>query len=132
MDLHWRTARMRKWIAIGERENLSQKQLAHRAGVTTRTIRRWRIAVRALEHSDPFIRVAEELLDPADGSTKLPVVEIPPAPPLERAFVDLFAPARSYPNPIEIVLSGERRRLVIDGSIDVEALARVIAAVERC
>jgi hypothetical protein len=32
---------MRKWIAIGLREHLTFKQLAKRAGVNERTLRRW-------------------------------------------------------------------------------------------
>jgi hypothetical protein len=39
--------------------------------------------------------------------------------------------ARTQPHVIQIVLAGNRR-VVVDSSIDVEALARIIAAVEAC
>lgn len=49
MDLHWRRARMRKWIAVGDQLGLTQKEIAAKASVTTRTVRRWCKAVRVLQ-----------------------------------------------------------------------------------
>jgi hypothetical protein len=51
---------------------------------------------------------------------------------LDQSFVKVLEePTSSQSNQIQIELGG-KRRLVIDGAIDVEELARVISAVEGC
>ena len=124
MDLHWRRERMRKWFALGERLGLTQKQIALQAKVSTRTVRRWCKAVRAMQ--------GDESQAALDYATRDFSERLGERGELERAFVELLDPPRELPNPIQISLAGERRRLLVDGSVDVEALTRVITAVERC
>jgi hypothetical protein len=98
---------MREWIALGVREDLSFRQLAGHAGVHERTLRRWAAIFR--EES-----VQAGVPDRA-----------------ERAFVELIECSDVSATRIEIVMPGGRRS-VIDATAIVEALVRVILAVERC
>src|SRR5262245_15450434 len=41
MDLEWNAARRRHWVELAARENLTNRDLARRAGVNERTVRRW-------------------------------------------------------------------------------------------
>lgn len=107
MDKHSRRERMREWIALGVRDGLQFKELARRAGVTERTLRRWNAVFR------------DESAQRATAGRD------------ERAFVELIERSDPDSSRIEIVLPGERRR-VIEGHAVVEALARILLAVERC
>ena len=49
----------------------------------------------------------------------------------ERSFLDLIERASAKASRIEIVIPGERR-VVVDGGAIVDALVRVLTAVERC
>lgn len=131
MDLHWRLARMRKWIELGDREGLTLREVSERAGVTIRTVSRWCVAMRALQASDPFMQLNErrsERLEPP--SEQLQPVAVRPA--LEPAFVQLLEPAPAKASQVQVLLAGDRRRVLIDGAVDVDVLARVIEAVDRC
>lgn len=107
MDKRSRRERMREWIALGVRDGLQFKDLALRAGVSERTLRRWNTVFR---HES-----AQRATPDRD----------------ERAFVELIERSEANSSRIEIVLPGERRR-VIEGHAVVEALARILLAVERC
>ena len=98
---------MRGWIALGIREGLSFKELAWRSGENRKTLSRW---------NKVFREEAASLETPEQDG---------------RSFVDLIERASSKSSRIEIVVRGERR-IVVDGSAIVEALVRVLAAVERC
>jgi AcrR family transcriptional regulator len=131
MDLHWRVARMRKWIELGDREGLSLREIARRAGVNVRTVTRWCAAMRELQANDPFRLLRLEVGEPAPTST----TELPATPPVrvpDRAFLQLLEPMPSKPTQIQILLAGDRRRVLVDGAVDVDVLARVIEAVDRC
>jgi transposase-like protein len=97
---------MRECVALGVRDGLSFHELARRAGVTDRTLRRWNRLFReeSLQRAVP---------DRAEG-----------------AFVDLIEHSE-LGSRIEVVLPGERR-IVINGTAIVEALARILTAVDRC
>lgn len=107
MDARSRRDRMREWIALGVREGLSSKVLAKRAGVDPRTLRRWSASLRQ----------ESEGHGPPDRE--------------DHGFVELAEHVISTSTRIEVVLQGERR-IVIDGVAVVEAVARVLAAIERC
>ena len=113
MDLQWKTARMRKWIELGERESLSFRELAERSGVHTRTLRRWSRTLRE--------RRAEEQHDDSAAAAKATLPD--------QAFIKLEGSAPA--GRIEIVLTGDRR-IIVEGGVDVEALVRVIKVVEQC
>ena len=121
---------MRKWIAIGEQEELTAKEIAARAGVTVRTVRRWCAAVRTLQTADPFILLKEQAR--LAGSNQVPSEPAPQAPSFEPAFIEIIEPTKSISPSIQVMFTGDRHRVLIDGTVDVEALVRVIAAVERC
>jgi transcriptional regulator with XRE-family HTH domain len=131
MDLHWRVARMRKWIELGDREGLTLREVAKRAGVSVKTVSRWCAAMRDLQANDPFrllsLAVGEPTREPA---TELPATPFPPPP--DRAFLQLLEPVPTKPTQIQILLAGDRRRVLVDGAVDVDVLARVIEAVDRC
>ena len=97
---------MREWIALGVREGLSFHALAKRAGVSERSLRRWNRVFR------------EESLQRAQPDRA------------ETAFVDLLEHSE-LGSRIEVVLEGERR-VVINGTAIVEALARLLTSIERC
>jgi len=128
MDLHWRRARMRKWIAIGDQEGLTQREIARRAGVCTRTVMRWCASVRVQQATDPFVLLSQQVRECDEARAAAPAE--PPA--LERAFVEIVEPTKPLSNPIHILLAGDRRRVLVDGAVDAEALVRILAAVERC
>lgn len=131
MDLHWRLARMRKWIELGDREGLTCPELARRAGVSSRTIRRWCAAIREVQASDPFRLLIEAPDATGDLSARALPVEFAGRPP-DRAFIQLLEPAPAKASQIQILLAGDRRRVLVDGAVDVDVLARVIEAVDRC
>jgi hypothetical protein len=130
MDLHWRVARMRKWIELGDRDGLTFVELAKRAGVTKRTARRWCVAMRKIRAVDQFRQLHESPKEHLEPSEQPPPLAVPPAP--EPAFVQLLEPAPSKPTQVQILLAGDRRRVLVDGAVDVEVLARVIEAADRC
>ena len=107
MDMQTRRERMREWIELGVRDGLTFKELAKRAGVCGRTLRRWNAVFRAesAQRSEPDRE--------------------------EHAFVELIERAERTSSRIEVVMPGERR-IVIDGTAIVEALTRLLTAVERC
>lgn len=130
MDLHWQATRMREWIGVGEREGLTFRELSRRSGLGERSLRRWCAVLRKRGMREPFKleeRPVPELIEPPSKADSADT----PRPARKRAFVELADPASPRDNQIQIVLTGNRR-IVIDGAVDVEALVRVIAAVERC
>jgi hypothetical protein len=94
-------------LAVREREGLTFRELARRSGICAGTLGHWAWRLRR---------------ERADGRKR------------ERGFVELVAettmPAASSSR-VEIVLRDERR-VIVDSGIEVEALARVLAAVARC
>ena len=128
MDHAWRLEWMREWVELGEREGLTYKEVGLRAGVCARTVRRWKDRL-VKEHGRKPFKLDEERA--RRGQEPREVTQAKEADVPEEAFVQLVEPARSAPGRIEIVLPGDRR-VVIDGSVDVESLARVIAAVDQC
>ena len=122
MDLQWRAARMWELIELGQRENLSFRELSRRFGVNERTLRRWNIAFREG-------RVIEmwSLEDQRD-SVLHAETEVPAH---RKAFVELVEPVVDKAGPIELELAGGRR-LRVRGVVEVEALVRVITAAEQC
>ena len=121
MDLHWRAARMRKWIELGERERLTQRELSKRAGVCQKTIARWSKAVS--ERPSSISCSSGDPLEPPSSDWE--------ALRSEQSFVEFSESEARAKGQIQVLLS-RNRRIVIDGAVDVEALVRVITAVERC
>lgn len=107
MDSQSRREWIRAWIALGVREGLTFKELAKRSGLDRRTLSRWNAAFR------------KESAQKATPDRE------------EHAFVELVERSGSNSSRIEVVLPGERR-IVVDGSAIVEALVRVITAVQQC
>ncbi|MBL8861277.1 MAG: hypothetical protein JNK02_04615 [Planctomycetes bacterium] len=101
-----RRTEVERWLALRDREHLTYLELSQRSGIPANTLTHWAWRLRR-----------ERLVQPA-------------AP----AFVELVQTA-SPPNEsgsrVEIILRGERR-VVVDASIDADALVRVLAAVDRC
>lgn len=141
MDLQFRAARAREWIAIGETEGLTYAALARRMRVHPRTVRRWARRLRDLKErgGDSFdgrcFLVTALCPDPRQPG--LVPINVDPLPaPVEVKVKEIPAPDPTEslaPNAtrIQLVLA-KNRRLFVDGDVDVEVLARVIEAVERC
>jgi len=136
MDLQWRVARMRAWIDLGFREALTYQEVARRAGVSARTVRRWCQTFRRQAEGKPFVITSTpevegiqllETLSPSDpvipeaGSTFAEVLDSSEA----------VEPPPSLAGQVQIELSGGAR-VVISGPLDVETLSRVIEAVKQC
>jgi hypothetical protein len=95
-----------RWLALRDREHLTYRELSQRSGIPANTLAHWAWRLRR-----------EQATLPA-----------------ESAFVELVAtaaPAHRSGSRVEIILRGERR-VVVDASIDADALARVLTAVDRC
>ena len=102
-----RRAEVEHWLALRDRENLTYLELSRRSGIRANTLAHWawRLRRERSPRSDapPFV----ELVPKAESSREM-------------------AASR-----IEIVLRSDRR-VIVDASVDADALARVLAAVERC
>ena len=129
MDKTWRQEWAREWIEHGEREGLTFAEVARRAGVCVKTVQRWSARLRAEEEREGF-KLDSERSRRGQYSHELP-------PDLERAalpegaFVELEEHVEPRAGRIEIVLA-RGRRLVVDESVEVDALARVVLALEQC
>lgn len=126
MDLQWKTARMRRWIELGERENLTFRELAKRAGVHARTVSRWSRTLRVRDAEDGGYGAMDHA--PRDpGAVEAAARGVLP----NGSFVELGGAGAAPTGRIEIRLSGDRR-IVVEGAVEVEALVQVIRAVEQC
>jgi len=96
-----------RWLALRDRENLTYLELSQRSGIRANTLAHWAWRLRR----EQSVRYEAP-----------PFVEIVPTPDSSRE------PTASR---IEIVLRNERRVLV-DAAVDGDALARVLAVLERC
>jgi len=121
---------MREWIELGEREGLTFQELAERAGVCRKTLGRWSARLRKEGRREPSKLPSPEARARAEPQSEQARSAVGTPTP-EGAFVELVERASPQGDQIQIVLSGNRR-VVVDGAVDVEALVRVIAAVERC
>ena len=130
MDLQWQAARRRAWIELGEREDLTFRELSERSGVAERTLRRWSAALRAQRARDALGRQQRRLETRVEQSVNEVLAE-GELEALGQSFVEPIEPSRPARDQIQIELS-RNRRLVILGAVDVEKLARVITTVERC
>lgn len=106
-----RRREVERWLAVREREGLTFRELSKRSGISAGTLGHWAWKLRR---------------------------ERGRAPRGERGFVELVADeARAVGadvrtnSRVEIVLQGERR-VIVDVGVDADALARILAAVERC
>lgn len=98
-----RRREIERWLALREREGLTFRELAWRSGISAGTLGHWAWRLR---------REARR----------------------ERGFVELVPsspPPSAASSRVEIVL-GNERRVIVDMAVDVEALARLLAVVERC
>ncbi len=95
-----------RWLAVREREGLTFRELARRSGICAGTLGHWAWRLRR---------------EGVEGRKR------------EHGFVELVATTAvdASSSRVEIVLRGERR-MIVDAGIDVEALTRLLAAVERC
>ena len=96
-----------EWLAVREREGLTYKALSARVGVPVTTLAHWAWRLR---------REAEQ-----DAGAPRDFVELVPS---SRAVI-------SDALRVEIVTRSERR-VILDAGIDVNALARIVLAIERC
>ena len=102
-----RRREVQRWLALREREGLTFRELARRSGICSGTLGHWAWRLRREETNGRGQR---------------------------RGFVQLVPDAEAEAAPssrVEIVVRGERR-VIVDSGIDVEALTRLLAAVERC
>lgn len=130
MDLQWRVKWIREWVELGRRENLTYVELSRRSGLCPKTFARWSRTFRnerPWEWESAAAPVASQ--SSARASTESPPRELTSV--ADQATVAGADRARTQPHVIQIVLAGNRR-VVVESSIDVEALARIIAAVEAC
>lgn len=102
-----RRAEVEHWLALRDRENLTYLELSRRSGIRANTLAHW------------AWRLRRERSPRTDAP---PFVELVPKAESPR---EMAAPR------IEIILRSDRR-VIVDASIDADALARVLAAVERC
>jgi hypothetical protein len=130
MDLQWQVARRRAWIELGERENLTFRELSERSGLAERTLRRWSAALRAQRLRDALGKQQRRLETRVEQSVNEVLAEGELAA-LGQSFVEPIEASSKPKDQIQIELS-KNRRLVIVGAVDVEKLARVITTVERC
>ena len=120
---------MREWIELGEQEGLTFSEVARRAGVCSKTVRRWSARLRRNGVRKQF-RLDTERSRRGQHAHEIPRdLERPTLP--EGAFVRLTEDGELGEGRIEIVLAGGRR-LLVDESVQSEALARVVSALERC
>lgn len=92
-----------RWLAVREREGLTFRELARRSGICAGTLGHWAWRLRReRKRAGSFVELVTSP-QALDGASSR----------------------------VEIVLRGERR-VIVDAGIEVEALARVLAAVERC
>ena len=99
-----RQSEMQYWLALRDREGLTYRELASRSGIPANTLAGWAWRSRRADRR---------------GS--------------EPKFVELACrtPSPSRDARVELVLRGERR-LVFAADADVESIARLAAALERC
>jgi hypothetical protein len=101
-----RRAEVERWLALRDREHLTYLELSQRSGIPANTLTHWAWRLRrerSAQHAAP-------------------------------AFVELVptaAPAHDPTSRVEIILRADRR-VVVDASIDADALARLLTAVDRC
>jgi len=101
-----RRAEVERWLALRDRESLTYLELSQRCGIRANTLAHWAWRLRQERSTQP------------EGPS----------------FVELVtasAPANESNSRVEIILRGDRR-VIVDAWIDTDALARVLAAVERC
>ncbi|MBI3269272.1 MAG: hypothetical protein HYZ53_09640 [Planctomycetes bacterium] len=101
-----RREQMRRWLARRERLGLTFRALSVETGVPVGTLACW----------------AWKLRNESRGV---------PAKRRQPSFVELVAEGERADGRIEVVLRGERR-VIVDADVDAAALARVVAALERC
>lgn len=97
---------VRRWLALREREGLTYLQLSARSGIPANTLAHWAWKLR------------KEAAEPA---ADVEFVELVPS----------HRPGDAPASRIVIELSNDRRVLV-DASVDADALARIVRALERC
>lgn len=102
-----RREQMRRWLSRRERQGLTFRALSLETGVPVGTLACWAWKLRNERRSAPAKRRRQ--------------------PP----FVELVAEGERGDGRIEVVLRGERR-VIVDADVDAAALARVVAALERC
>jgi hypothetical protein len=101
-----RRAEVERWLALRDRERLTYLELSRRSGIPANTLAHWTWRLRRESAAQPAAPAFVELVSTA-------------------------APAQEPCSRVEIILRADRR-VVVDASIDADALARVLAAVDRC
>jgi hypothetical protein len=107
MDELSQRERMREWIAVGLREGATFRELAHRSGLSERTLRRWNKKFRT--------EFASREEPDRDG----------------RAFVELVERVDPDVPRIEVVLP-EGRRVVLAGAAVLDVLVRAFSSRATC
>ena len=107
MDAKSRREWVRSWLAVGLREGLTFKEVAERARMKPRTLRRWNARLRR----ESALRSTPERE--------------------QQAFVELLERAEVNAPHIELVIPGERP-IMIDGAAIVEGLVCLLRTVSRC
>jgi len=102
-----RREQMRRWLARRERLGLTFRALSLETGVPVGTLACWAWKLRNEKRSAPAKRRSQ------------------------RPFVELVGERGRPDGLLEVVLRGERR-VIVNADIDAAALARVVAALERC
>lgn len=97
---------VRRWLALRERESLTYLQLSARSGIPANTLAHWAWKLRR--------EAGESVAD----------VE----------FVELVPSHRPGDAPAARIVIELRndRRVLVDASVDADALARIVRALERC
>ena len=158
MDLEWKAARRRHWVELAARENLTNRDVADRAGVDERTVRRWcrvfrdqavdryfeiacvpssdqdAVDLRPFDPAAPAVAVNPPLgEDGVQGATE-PAPATPETPDSRAApmgFAEIV-PATPPEGPqIQIDVQGGGR-VLLSGPLDTELLSRLIAVLKPC
>lgn len=98
---------MRRWLSQRERLGLTFRALSVETGVPVGTLACWAWKLRNERRRGRAKRRSQP------------------------SFVELVAEREQVDGRIEVVLRGERR-VIVDAEVDAAALARVVAALERC
>jgi len=123
MDLQRKTARMRQWIELGVREKLTNVELAQRAGIHPRTLRRWSEKFREGDEARQAAGLESVVVERRQGE------EDPVA--LPEPFIKSVGSKLGSASRIEIRLPDDRQ-ITFEGAVNVELIASVIRVVAQC
>jgi len=158
MDLEWKAARRRHWVELAARENLTNRDVAERAGVDERTVRRWcrnfrdqavdryfeiasipapdqgAVDLRPFDAATPAVTVNPPLGEEGGQGATEPAAaasETPAARAAPMGFSEIVPASPPEGPQIQIAVQGGGR-VLLSGPLDTELLSRLIAVLKPC